>query len=543
MTADALDRGRTSFLGRAWGDAYARLAAADREGPLQCDDLERLAIAAQLLGQDDASAEAWVRAFHEHVRRADPGRAVWCAFWLGFGLLLKGEAARAGGWFARARRLLDDAQLDCAERGYLLVPLTLERIGAGDIAGAYAASDEAAQIGARFADADLMALGGLGRGQALILGGDVHQGMVLLDEVMVAVTAGEVSPLATGIVYCAVLEACQQTFHLRRAQEWTAALSNWCEAQPELVLFRGQCLVHRAEILQLRGAWPDAMHEARRAYELLSHRPYWQVGPAFYQRAEVHRLRGELSEAEEAYREASQRGHSPEPGLALLLLARGEVDAAVATMRRALAETEALVLRPRLLAAYVEIMLAADDLQSARLAANELAGIAADLDVAWLHAMSDQMAGAVLLREGDTRAALGVLRRAWTCWQQLDVPYEAARTRVWIGVACGTLGDQSACALELEAARHVFQQLGATTDLARVNALLSKPEAPAAGGLTARELEVLRLVAAGKTNRVIADDLVISERTVARHVSNIFAKLGLSSRAAATAHAYEHRLV
>jgi len=541
-TADALDRGRESFARRAWADAHARLSAADEETPLQPDDLQRLATAAYLAGADVDSADAWARAHQEHLARGDQRRGG--AFWLAFQLLSKGQTARSGGWLARAQRLLDEGQHDCVERGYLLLPDALKSLASGDAGGAYDTFGRAAEIADRFDDPDLSTLARLGRGQALIRRGDVDEGATLLDEAMVAAEAGDLSPVVVGTVYCGVIETCQEIFDLRRAREWTEALTRWCEAQPQLVPYRGQCRVRRAEIMRLQGAWSDAMEEARRACERLSAPPGEPAaGLAYYQLAELHRLRGEFSEAEKAYGEASKWGRKPQPGLALLRLAQGQVDGAAAASRRLMDEARDRETLSRVLPAHVDIMLAAGDVEAARAGADELSEIAAALDAELLRARAARARGAVHIAEGDARSALDVLREAWAIFKELEARYEAADIRVLIGRACREMEDEDTAAMEFEAARWAFQRLGAAPDLARLDAL-TRPTAPGdSHGLTPREVEVLHLVASGSTNKSIATQLSISERTVERHLSNIFTKLGVSSRTAATAFAYEHGLV
>jgi DNA-binding CsgD family transcriptional regulator len=528
---------------RRWADAYAHLAAADRQGPLDAEPLDRLGTVAYLTGATETAADAWERAHRAYLRDGAVPPAVRCAFWLGLLLVTRGEHARGGGWLQRAQRALAEAGLDCVERGYLQVPAGMRALRRDPVA-AHAAFQEVTAVADRFGDPDLQALGRLGQGQALVAAGDAARGVAMLDEAMVAVTSGEVSPIAAGIIYCAVILTCRDVFDMRRAQEWTVALSRWCASQPDLKPYRGQCLVHRSEIMQLRGDWGDALDEVRQACAHLSDPPGDPVlGMALYQQAQLLRLRGELGRAEQAYRRASECGHPAQPGLALLRLAQGRVDDAVAAIRRVVGEAEGAAERSRVLAAQVEIALAAGDVDAARQATDELDRIAADFDSAYLRATVGYARGMVLLAGGEPAAAGPVLRRCWLAWQELDAPYEAARARLAIARTCRTLGDRDTAELELAAAGRTFAQLGAEPALAEVREL-SGPEQPhPADGLTPREREVLGLVATGATNREIADTLVISEKTVARHLANIFAKLDLPSRSAATAYAYRHDLV
>jgi DNA-binding NarL/FixJ family response regulator len=506
-------------------------------------ELQLLATAAFLNGREQDATDFGTRAHQGFVNAGEMCPAARCAFWLALGAAINGDIAQAGGWVARGNRLLEN-QGDCVEKGYLLVPAGIGAVRAGDIAAAFDAFVEATAIGNRFGDKDLATLAMNGQGRVLVRQGEVARGLVLLDEAMVAVMAGEVSAPIAGAVYCSVIESCHDTFDLRRAQEWTEALSQWCASQPDQLPYRGPCLLHRAEILQLRGKWSDALEEAHRAHERLSQpTPRPAVGSAFYRMAELHRLCGEFAAAEEAYRQASQWHRTPQPRLALLRLAQGQIDAAYAAIRRVADEVVEPGNRSRILAAYVEIALARNDVPGARTAADELSQIAQRIGAPFLRAVSAGATGAVLLAEQDARKALPLLRQAWTAWRKLEAPYEAARVQVLIAIGCKAQGDSDSADLELAAARELFLQLGAEPDANRVDALSHAGKLSATGPLSVREVGVLKLVASGATNRDIADKLGISEKTVARHVSNIFLKLDLSSRAAATAYAFQNKLV
>lgn len=545
----AIVQGREAFARQKWRKAYELLSVADRESPLVPADLERLAAAAYLIGEDAHATAVWTRTHldlldHGHVEHA----ARW-GFWLSLHMLLAGEIAQATGWLARSQRLLKDREEACVEQGYGLIVTGLLAMGKGSVESAGTSFEQAIALAERFEDRDLLALGLLSRGQSLIQSHRNAEGVARLDEAMVAVAAGDVSPVLAGIVYCAVILTCQRIFDLRRAREWTRHLDTWCSSQRDLVPYRGQCLVHRSEILQLQGDWPGALAEVTKARDHLADRSGAIVGRACYQQGELYRLRGNFAQADEMYREAGRCGCEPQPGMSLLRLAEGKPDAAAGLMR-SVADCAGSQQRPgagsspaKLLGPYVEISIAAGDLDTARAAADELTQIATTIDAPFLLATSTQATGAVLFAEGKLKAALALLREAWALWQQLEMPYESARVRALIGQVCQRLGDHETARMQFHAARSVFEQLGAAPDLVELDRLMATWNAGPSGVLTDREREVLSLVASGETNRQIAAALGISEHTVARHLSNIFDKLGVASRTAASAFAHKHKLV
>jgi DNA-binding CsgD family transcriptional regulator len=540
--AGGIGRARDAFDKQAWRRAYDELSAAAAADPLEVDDLERMAAAAYLAGLSDESRSAWISAHERCADLGDVARAVRCAFWLAFALLNAGDVARGGGWVDRAQRLLDDRKIDCVERGYLRYAAALRSAFSGDVEAGTEGFHAAAEIGVLFREPELAALARIGEGRCLIWLDRVDEGLALLDEGMVAIEAHDISAIAIGDAYCTAIEGCVELFDVARAHTWTASLSDWVDRQPELVLYRGQCLIHRAEMLHLRGDWDAAAAQVEEAYRHLED-PVGQRsrGAAAYLKGELHRLRGEDRAAEVQFQLASELGRDPQPGLALLRLATSKVDAAAASIRRAYHEAGDPVSRARLVAGYVEITLASGDVGAARSAVDELGRVADRLQRPLPTALHLQLLGAVLLAEDQPESALSALRRSLAGWRELGAVYEVARTRMLIAASCRAVGDDDSAEMELAGAIPVFERLNAVRDAAVAKAGLHRA-APPSSGLTSREVEVLAHIAKGLTNRQIAERLVVSEKTVATHVGHILTKLGLPSRAAATAYAYEHGL-
>lgn len=547
-----LSRGRAAFARGDWPAAHEEFARASEELPLSGADLESWATAAYLLGQDDEFVRLLDSAHQRHLDHGDVLKAARCTAWLACNLAAAGAQAPAAGWVSRTRRLLAGADGETAQGGYLALAESLTAVQRGDLAEVITAAERAVAAGSRFHDHDLEALALHLLGRAELRRSRVDEGLALLDEAMTVLASSVTNPFVIGIVYCSVIDACRSIFSLRRAHEWTEALGRWCDTQPGLVAFHGECSVARAEMLMLRGAWEDAAAEADRAARRVALWAAPRIGAAAkYQLAEVHRLRGDLEEARRLYEQVAREGGQPYPGLGLLRLRRGEPAAAYRSLVMRLDETRDPLRRVRLLPAVVEagVALLAGDVNGqreevvaeVRTAAAEIAQVADVYRSPALRAMADHAAGEVALARADVSAATAVLRSAADAWSSLGAPYQAARARAALGRAYLAQGDAADAELEFVAARAVFAELGAQPDLEALGALAGKGADPS--GLSPRELQVLALLTEGGSNRSIATGLGISERTVERHVSNIFDKLGVTSRTEAAAYALRHRLV
>ena len=535
--AGPITQAHEAFARRDWQAAYDQFRACD-EGELDADDHDALAESAHWLGRPDETIASYTAAYKLHLDGGQPRKAALSAFMLAIYVRLRGDGAQADGWLARAQRLLK-AETEGPEHGYPLY-LEIAALMGSDLEAALAQARRMQELGRRFGDDTLVALGVFYEGRSLVKQAKVAEGLALLDEAMLAALSDNLKPMWTGAIYCGLISACHELVDLRRAREWTQATQKWCSPLPVASLYPGICRVHNAELLAVNGAWEQAEAEALDVCRDMTGIDVFAVADGWYEVGEIRRRRGDLKGAEEAYNQAHEIGRDPQPGLALLRLAQGRTDAAVSSIAAALAGFGGSRLeRAPLLAAQADIALAAGDVALAERAAAEVVATAEEFDSTGLRAAGYRCRGAVDLATGQAVAALASLRLAFSIWQELDAPHEMARTRVLLAEAYRALDDTDAADRECAAARAAFERLGAAADLVALPGGVIEPPC----GLTARELEVLRLVAAGQSNREIAGALFISERTVDRHVSNILAKLDVSSRSAATSWAFTNNLV
>lgn len=537
---DSLEAARAAFAAQDWAAAYEGFVALRGRDVLTAEDLHVLGESAWWLGRIDVCLEAFEAAYYRFLGDDQPIRAAMSAFYLAIHSMSRGDAAHGGAWLARVRQLVADDP-ETAPQGYVHYLDIFSALGRGDFAEAEARAQEMEALGRRLADPNLAALGVLGRGRVLVKKGQVEAGMALLDDAMLEALSGRLDPTWAGTIYCHLMDVCHELADVRRAFEWTLATSRWCDKIPDANLYPGICRVHRAQVMQVQGDWKGAESEADRAYRDMLGVHVGTAAGGQYEIGEIRRLRGDFTGAEQAYKRAHELGRDPQPGLALLRLAQERIDLAVASMRAALDATADTLARARLCVAHVEIALAAADIGAADTTASELERTAVTYSSPGLLAAAKRARGAVLAAQGRAPEALVELREACRRWQEVEAPYEAARTRLLLADAHRALADEDAVTLELDAADAVFRRLGADWDARCVANRRAEATLPA--GLTHREVEVLQLVAAGRSNREIATELFVSERTVHRHMSNILAKLELPSRAAATAFAYEHGLV
>ena len=544
MAAAAVSHARELHRLTRWDDACVEFLAADAEQALDVADLELLAEAAQLTGRHHEAASALEGAFTLRAAAADLPRAATAAFWLYLLYTYAGEFARGSGWMSQLRDLSEQLDAD-EEPGWLHIAAAHRLIAQGRYDDARAELPGAVAQGRERGEVDLEAFARMLTGRSLLLAGRLDEGLSYMDQAMLRVTSGKTSPRMTGILYCAAIGTCEgDAWELARAQEWALSLERWMASLS--TTFGGalldNCRVYRAALKRRRGQLTEARDELEEAARNLADNANGALaGHAFYELGEVHRLLGHDNAAEVAYRRAASLGAGVHPGLALLRLRAGDTDAAATGLRRALAEATRPAERARFMPSMVSVLVAAGLLEEAERIIVELDGVSRSMASSALNAELARAQGEFALSGGSDEAALPSLRHAADLWRQLAAPYETARTRMLIAQACRSLGDDEGARIELEAARATFAQLGARPDLDSVEILMNTGSSRKA--LSSRELEVLRLIAAGRTNRSIASELFVSERTVHRHVSSIFGKLGVRSRAEAAAYAVEHHLL
>jgi ATP/maltotriose-dependent transcriptional regulator MalT len=538
---DELVSARAEFERGDWSAALERWSAVGRDG-LTAEDLASSAAAAHLLGRIDDALDRYRRAFELRGSEGDTAGAARCAFHLAMISGTSGDRSASAAWLARGERLVESLPAGSLESGYIAFARMFSHLGSGRFAEAGACAVEATEAGRRHDDPNLLATGLCAQGRMAIYGDRIPAGLSLLDESMLEATSHVLAPVMLGHVYCTAIEGCQEVSDLRRVVEWTQLLHRWCADQPGLVTFTGQCALLRAQVMRARGAWDAALDELAAAIERYRLAGATDaVGQAECERGDLLRLRGDLDAADAAYQLSAEHGYDPQPGSALLWLARGRTSAAVAAVRRLLGEPGPSVRRSRVLPAAVDVFLASNDVDGARECALELDGLAEAFASELLSAAAATAWGRVQLAAGDPSGALPYLRKAHQAWVRLDLPYEAALAQATSGRALLALGDHESAQRALTSARDVLASVGARLDVEALDQLVSPGTRPA--GLTQREIEVLGLVAEGRSNAQIASILVLSDRTVARHLSNIFTKLGVGSRTAAAAFAFEHDLM